>query len=881
MVRLLLSLLTLILFGCGGGSGGGAVSESQPPPEPQYYGSVSVSLKGVDSQPIVGATVRISNQAAVSDENGACLFDGVPVGTSAVSAVKAGMQPVSTSVVVEKDAVVFTSLDVSNRSGDAEYDVIVVGAGTGGVAAAVQARNSGMRVALLEETDWIGGQMTAAAVTSLDEGADVPRMRSGVYGRFVNKVARHYWNLSRSTGTAYFASHMIAFEPSVGQKKLYELLHDVDGATTTVPRGELDLYLRTDVERVEKAGNRVTGLVLKKGGRMSAKVVVDATEYGDVLAAAGARYRVGNTTSDNVRQTACTQFITYTAVIRKYFGPMDSQLLISQPPPGYENALPDFRRFVTNDGNFMSQVPVSFYYHNAWRGMPDPQNPVNYTADPGNERHISKTGINWFNDHAVSARYVEDREYRKTVNCEAKLKTLQFIYYIQKELGHTDWSVADDEGFATTYNRDENSCQNIPETFKAIERHFPLKPYVREARRGLGLMTLTAADIRREGEPLVAVRKFPSALAVGDYPVDLHGCYGSSTLDCGETAADIPSWGGGTFQVPFEVFIPESVDGLVFAEKNISVSRLVNGATRLQPITMMTGQAAGAIAALSVRQNVQPRKVQPIQVQSELLDAGCHLVLYNLRDVPASHAYRKQIQLALLYDIISPTNSSTFGAAQGISASDLEYGVLFQAFNLPLHGNVTSVPASRSYLARLLAEGMSINLSNAPTEPYFTDVPPSHPDFSAIQRLHQLGIWPPVYTSAGKFLPDATVTKGEAAYAIMTALQTTGITPRSYKTFTSVDRTAPTGSISINGGAAITSSSTVQLTLNAQDEHGIVVSMQLSKDRGATWHSWEPYSSQRTATLLPGTGVKSISVRYRDNSNNVSQVFTGSIERSP
>ena len=53
----------------------------------------------------------------------------------------------------------------------------------------------------------------------------------------------------------------------------------------------------------------------------------------------------------------------------------------------------------------------------------------------------------------------------------------------------------------------------------------------------------------------------------------------------------------GPFQVPFEVFIPEKVDGLVLAEKNISQSRLVSGATRLQPITMLTGQAAGAIRA--------------------------------------------------------------------------------------------------------------------------------------------------------------------------------------------------------------------------------------------------------------------------------------------
>ena len=52
------------------------------------------------------------------------------------------------------------------------YDVIIAGAGTGGVGAAVQAARMGRSVLLLEETDWIGGQMNAAAVTSMDEGVD-------------------------------------------------------------------------------------------------------------------------------------------------------------------------------------------------------------------------------------------------------------------------------------------------------------------------------------------------------------------------------------------------------------------------------------------------------------------------------------------------------------------------------------------------------------------------------------------------------------------------------------------------------------------------------------------------------------------------------------
>ena len=62
-----------------------------------------------------------------------------------------------------------TSLNTATKDLTAEYDVVVAGAGTGGCGAAIQAARLDCRVLLLEETDWIGGQMAAAGVTTMDE----------------------------------------------------------------------------------------------------------------------------------------------------------------------------------------------------------------------------------------------------------------------------------------------------------------------------------------------------------------------------------------------------------------------------------------------------------------------------------------------------------------------------------------------------------------------------------------------------------------------------------------------------------------------------------------------------------------------------------------
>lgn len=87
----------------------------------------------------------------------------------------------------------------------------------------------------------------------------------------------------------------------------------------------------------------------------------------------------------------------------------------------------------------------------------------------------------------------------------------------------------------------------------------------------------------------------------------------------------------------------------------------------------------------------------------------------------------------------------------------------------------------------------------------------------------------------------------------------------------------PSGSILINGGASITGSTGVVLTLQASSALGIT-QMQLSKDGGVTWFDWEPYAVLRNATVaLSGDGVKTFSVRYKDSAGKVSPVYTAAI----
>ena len=110
--------------------------------------------------------------------------------------------------------------------------------------------------------------------------------------------------------------------------------------------------------------------------------------------------------------------------------------------------------------------------------------------------------------------------------------------------------------------------------------------------------------------------------------------------------------GIGPFAIPFECFIPEKIDGFLPAEKNLSQSRMVNGATRLQPHTLLMGQAVGAIAAIAVQHGIQPRAVDPVEVQRVLLDAGDTLCIERIKGVRWGTAEWKAKQLEVLRDSV-------------------------------------------------------------------------------------------------------------------------------------------------------------------------------------------------------------------------------------
>ena len=444
------------------------------------------------------------------------------------------------------------------------FDVAIVGAGAGGCAAALQAARSGASVLLLEEGPWVGGMLTSAGVSAIDGNY---RLRGGIFGEFCDSLAARYGGYE-ALRTGWVSN--ILFEPQVGEAVLGNML-----------AGEKNICLYRNIS-LDSLTRKDAVWHLRCGGRrFRAAMLVDCTELGDVAARLGIPYDLGMDSSRDMGEDVAPeeandiiQDLTYVITARFY----DRDMTISRPK-GYDASL----------------------YEGCNPGGTDAM--LSYGLLPGGD-----VMLNWpINGNDAYMNLVEaGKEERDSLLEEAKRISLGYLYYIQTELGHPELGIA--EGVYPSADG------------------LPLIPYHRESRRIHGRTRFTVNDVF---DPY-RNNLYRTSVAVGDYPVDHH----HRRYPCPDSLPDLHFYPVPSFSVPAGVLVPgenplqgdEDYSTLLVAEKSVSVSNIVNGATRLQPVVMGLGQAAGAMAALSAAAG---REATVRELQDELLEASCYLMPYQ------------------------------------------------------------------------------------------------------------------------------------------------------------------------------------------------------------------------------------------------------------
>ena len=468
-----------------------------------------------------------------------------------------------------------------------KYDVVVIGGGASGVAAGIQAARSGAKTLIVEENLWLGGMLTSAGVSATD---GCYKLRGGIWDEFRTALEKHYGGAGAlMTGWVSY----IQFEPSVGDSIFKAMCAAEKNLTirysarlTQAERSGEEWHL-TITEPDPSVASSETSFV---SAPLKAKVLIDGTELGDVAKMLNVPYSIGmdaraDTGEDIAPEQAndIVQDLTYVAILKDY-----GRDVTIPRPEGYDST--KFFNCCTNPLNVNPKKEYSLWDKNkmiTYGKLPNGKYMINWPL-AGNDYYVNLIDL----DSTGRARAIE----------KAKNQTLSFVYFMQTSLGLNTLGLADDE---------------YPTADK-----LPFIPYHRESRRIDGLVRFNLNDLSApydQPHPL-----YRTAIAVGDYPIDHHHNHYNGELPLPDLHfRPVPSYG-----LPMGVMIPKTTKNLIVAEKSISVTNLVNGSTRLQPVVLELGQAAGALAALAVKSHKDVSEVPVRAVQNEILEAGAYLLPY-------------------------------------------------------------------------------------------------------------------------------------------------------------------------------------------------------------------------------------------------------------
>jgi hypothetical protein len=494
-------------------------------------------------------------------------------------------------------------------------DILIVGGGTGGCAAALAAASLGRSVILTEVTDWVGGQLTSQIVPP-DEHEWIEKFgctaryrnyRDGVRQFYrdhypLTAQARENALLNPGAGNVSALCH----EPRVGMAVLEQMMAPLRSA------GRLEVRLRLQPLHVQSQGDKVEAVTFRdlESGReetISAAVVLDATELGDLLALAGVEYVTGAESQEETGEASAVagsaqpdNVQSFTWCFPMAFDPQGEHVI--EKPAEYDK----WRAYEPNlnptyPGKILSWSSYEAHSQKAWTQTLFQQPGSNVWTSlwlyrrllalenfsPGTMPH-EVTLVNWpQNDYYETNIIDKPADVVARALESARQLSFSLLYWLQTEAPRPDGG----QGYPGLYLRPD-----MTGTADGLAKY----PYIRESRRIRALFTVTENHIAvnaRKGRAEI----FNDTVGIGHYGMDLHPTTG------GDNAPHRKSW---PFQIPLGSLLPVRVENLLPACKNLGVTHITNGAYRLHPVEWNIGEAAGVLAAFALARQLPARAVR-------------------------------------------------------------------------------------------------------------------------------------------------------------------------------------------------------------------------------------------------------------------------------
>jgi hypothetical protein len=486
-------------------------------------------------------------------------------------------------------------------------DVCVYGGTSCGVVAAVEAARLGKSVVLTEFASHLGG-MTSGGLSQTDIG------NKGAIGG----ISREFY---QRMGAHYGKPEQWSFEPSVAENLYLQL----------VKEAKVPVHFQQRLASVKKDGPRIVEITMENGTVYRAKMFIDASYEGDLMARTGVKYFVGREANSQYEETldgvrAKTPKHQFTVPVDPYLKPGDpaSGLLpLIQPGDGgvpgagdHEVQAYNFRMcFTHNPTNQLPILPPAKYdparfellarYIEALVAAGTPPklgDLMHIQAMPNGKTDINNNG--GFSTDFIGANYdYPEASYEKRAQ-------------IWRE--HEDY-MRGFFHFLATSPRVPESLREEMKSWGLTKDEFldtggwPHQLYVREARRMISDYVMTEHNCR-ESLPL------PDAIALAAYTMDSHNCQRIVKDGHAENEGDTQVHGFPPYPIAYRAIIPKADEcENLLVPVCLSSTHIAYGSIRMEPVFMVLGQSAAAAASLAIDDKVSLQKVDVDKLKKQLL----------------------------------------------------------------------------------------------------------------------------------------------------------------------------------------------------------------------------------------------------------------------
>ena len=508
----------------------------------------------------------------------------------------------------------------------ASFDVVIYGGTSAGVIAAVQSARLGRSAVLVEPSCHLGG-LTSAGLGNTDIGNK--KAVGGIALEFYQRICQHYRNNEtwkhetieeyrhKKTG-AIEADSMWCFEPHVAEMVFRQMLAK---AGVTVVLGErLDL-----INGVHKKDAAITSIQMESGRVFCARMFIDASYEGDLLAQAGVGYTIGREANAQYGETL-NGVQTLQAKYHQFEHPVDPYIQSGNPQSGLlpgvhaggpgEEGSADRRVQAYNFRMCLTDVDVN--------RAPFPK-PVNYNSlqyelllrciEAGHNSFLltdaipnCKTDTNNFGafstDNIGMNHDYPDGDYatREKIIAEHRNYQLGLMWTLanhprvpmnlRKHYGK--WGLAKDE-----FNDNGN---------------WPHQLYIREARRMLSDYVMTEHNCR-------GTRIVEDSVALGAFGIDSH--HVQRYVDkqgCARNEGDVEVSGFSPYPISYKSIRPKAAECTnMLVPVCLSASHIAYGSIRMEPVFMVLGQSAATAATQAIEQGCDVQKIDDQQLRKQLI----------------------------------------------------------------------------------------------------------------------------------------------------------------------------------------------------------------------------------------------------------------------